>query len=66
MGKGLISRREIPKNEFVIEYRGRLITNKKEADRRLSELTKEGNDSYVMKIKVKDGKANWLVLICLA
>lgn len=61
MGKGLISCKDIPENAFVIEYKGHLLTNKRDYDSRNAELTKEGKESYLMEIKVRDGKTNWLV-----
>lgn len=63
MGKGLISCRQIPQNTFVIEYKGDLITNKTEFDRRNMQLMKEGKDCYLMEIKIKNGKKNWSVII---
>lgn len=61
MGKGVISTIDIKKGRFVLEYKGVLISNKSEATRRIIQLTAEGKESYVMLIRVKNGKKNWLV-----
>lgn len=63
MGKGVISCTEIKSGEFVMEYKGILITRKNEADKRRAELIAEGKESYLMMIVVKNGKKNWLVVL---
>lgn len=63
MGKGLISCKDISKGEFVIKYRGQLITNKTEYETRRITLMAQGKDSYLMEIETTNRKRNWLVII---
>lgn len=61
MGKGIISCREIPPGEFVIEYKGHLIRTKLMYDRTKTELTKQGKDCYLMDVVTASGEKYWLV-----